>query len=89
MLIDPATPVYNTIIIYILIMCIIILVKPKIMYCRKTNRFKSFGLGPRCTLISFPIVSISTAIGVYSIFLIIELLHRVLMKNSEQLTSKN
>ena len=75
MLINPDNPVYNTIIFYILITCIILITKPKFMYCYKTNKFKPFGCGKKQTLLSFPTVSIGSGILLYILFLGVEIVH--------------
>lgn len=74
-MIDPTSPLYNTIIFYILIISIILITKPSFLYCNKTNKFKPFGCNDNETLLSFPIVSIGTGIILYLIFTIIEILY--------------
>jgi|688.fasta_scaffold1401800_2 hypothetical protein len=66
-------PVYNTILFYILFVTIILVLKPRNIYCHKTKRFKSFGCGKEQTLLSFPIICISTVIVLYFIFLMVEI----------------
>ena len=77
-IIDPSTPVWNSIIFYIIVIAILLITKPTIMYCDKTKRFKSFGLGENKTLCSFPVVSLSSVILLYIIFLNIEILNNYL-----------
>lgn len=74
-LIDPTNPLYNTIIFYIIIIIVLLLIKPDSMYCNKTKRFKSFGIGENKTICSFPMVCMTSAVGLYIIFLIIEILN--------------
>jgi len=74
------SPVYNAIIFYIIIMVSIILLKPSILYSNKTKRFKSFGCEKGQTLMSLPIVATSTAITLYFIFLVIDLLNNFISK---------
>ena len=81
-LLNPENPVYNTIIFYILITCVLLVVKPKFMYCHKTNKFKSFGLEKKQTLFSFPVISISSGILLYLLFLGIEIIHNYLSKSN-------
>lgn len=78
MIIDPQNPIYNSLIFYIIIMCMILLLKPKIMYCHKKNKFKSFGLGKHNTLLSFPVVTIFIAIVLYMIFIMINIMFNCL-----------
>ena len=75
MLIYPNNPVYNTIIFYILIICIILLTRPSFMFCYKTGKFKPFGCGKGQTLLSFPTISIASGIILYIFFLGVEIVH--------------
>ncbi len=75
MVINPTTPVYNTIFFYIILVCIILIIKPKSMYNQKTRRFKSFGCGEDKTLLSFPVICISTGIALYMTFLLVKILY--------------
>jgi Ca2+/H+ antiporter len=79
-LINPNNPVYNSIIFYILTISIILLLKPKFMYCYKTNKFKTFGFGKHKTFFSFPCVAIILSILFYMIFLWIEITFQYLDK---------
>lgn len=69
-----SSPVYNTILFYILLVTIILALKPENMYCYKTKRFKSFGCGKNQTLLCFPIVCITAVIIFYFIFLMVEII---------------
>lgn len=73
-IINPETPVYNAIIFYIMIVCIILTIKPKFMYCDKNKKFKSFGFGNNKTILSFPVICVSSGIILYLIFLSIKIL---------------
>ena len=75
MLINPNNPVYNTIVFYILITCIILITKPDFMYCSDTNKFKPFGCDDGHTLMSFPVVSIGSGVLLYIFFLGVEIVH--------------
>jgi len=77
-IIDPTTPVYNTIIFYILVIAILLLIKPKFMYCHKSKQFKAFGCGENKTLLSFPLISISFGIILYILFLAINIIYKYL-----------
>ncbi len=68
-IINPNAPVYNTIIFYIMIVCLLLIIKPTFMYCHKTQKFKQFGCGPNRTLLSFPLVTIGVGIILYMLFL--------------------
>jgi hypothetical protein len=80
MIVNPESPVYNAIIFYILIICVIIITKPEFMYCIKSNKFKSFGFGDGQTLLSFPVISIGSGIVLYIFFLFFEILHYYLLE---------
>lgn len=81
-LIDPRSPVYNTIIFYIMIVCLILIMKPSFMYCDKTKRFRPFGCNEteNQTLLSFPIVSLGAGIALYILFLFVDIFFRYLEK---------
>ena len=48
------------------------------MYCDKTNKFKSFGVGKNQTIFCFPIVCLSSVVILYLFFLIIDVLYKYL-----------
>ena len=73
-LIDPSSPVYNTIIFYILIIIIFLILKPNFMYCQKSKRFKSFGLGEDQAIFCLPIMCIVCVIFLYIIFVTIQII---------------
>lgn len=78
MFINPNNPVYNTLIFYILITCIILITKPNFMYCSETNKFKSFGCDKGQTIFSFPVISLGSVILLYIFFIAIEIFHNYL-----------
>lgn len=82
--IDPQSPVYNTILFYIFIILILVFFKPNFMYCDKTKKFKSFGLGEDKTLFSFPLVCITCVISLYLVFLTVEILNGYLDSTPNQ-----
>lgn len=67
-LIDPCSPVSNTVIFYIIIMITIFVLKPEIMYSKQTTQFKSFGFGKNHTLFSLSSVGLSSSIILYMFF---------------------
>lgn len=75
MFINPNNPVYNTLIFYILITCIVLIVKPDFMYCTETGKFRPFGCDKGQTIWSFPVVSIGSVIVLYVFFLGVEIFH--------------
>ena len=74
----PDTPVYNAIMFYIIIMCIIVLLRPKFMYNHKTKKFKSFGFDENKTLLSLPVVCIFSSILLYFIFIMVQILYKAM-----------
>lgn len=80
MFIDPETPVYNTIVFYIMIVISLLIIRPKFMYDEENKIFKSFGNNENQTLLSFPLVSIGSGILLYLLFLVISLLYFILTK---------
>jgi len=71
-------PLYNSILLYILFVTVIILVKPKQLYCNKTKKFKTFGCGNKQTLLSFPIVCLISIVIFYFFFLMLEIINNYL-----------
>lgn len=69
MLLDPLNPVYNTVVVYIIIISIILIIKPESMYCKKTDTFKPFGLNDNQTIMSFPVVIMGSGVLLYTLFL--------------------
>lgn len=65
----------NTIIIYILLICIIVLIKPEFIYSYDKNEFKQFGCREDQTLFTLPIVGLSLAFILYFIFTLLELVN--------------
>jgi hypothetical protein len=72
MLIDPYNPVLNTIIIYIIIMLLLVSYKPKIIFDKRRQKYKSFGIGKYNSLFSLPVLAIIIAIMIYAFFTKIE-----------------
>jgi len=73
--------IYNTILLYILFVAILLIAKPDIMYCHKTNRFKSFGFNEGQTFLSFPVVSLTSVVIFYMLFLTGEIVNGYLEAN--------
>ena len=79
-MVSPNQPLYNTVVFYIMFVCIILLLKPNFIYCHKTNKFKAFGCGGNKTLASFPVVCVSSAVILYMLFLCIKIINKYLSK---------
>lgn len=73
MIVDPCTPLYNTIVFYILILALLLLIKPEFMYSNKLKLFKQFGSGEDQTLFAFPLICIGSSITLYTVFILINL----------------
>lgn len=76
-IINPNTPLYNTIIFYILIIGILLIIKPDFMYCKNTQKFKPFGFDEGKTIACFPTIVICSAIFLYIIFMFIKILYNI------------
>ena len=77
-----SSPIYNTILFYILFVAIILFIKPKFIYCHKTKKFKQFGCNKNQTLLCFPVVCITSVIIFYFIFLVIHIICHYFDKNN-------
>lgn len=71
-LLDPHSPLNNTVVFYIILIIGLIIVRPQFMYCYKNNKFKPFGYGENKTILPFSIVSITGGIILYIIFSLID-----------------
>ena len=67
-LLNPTNPLINTIITYIITITILLYNKPKIIYDKKTKKFKQFGLNKGKSILSLPILVILIAIVYYIFF---------------------
>jgi len=70
---------FNSILIYLLIMFLVIYNKPNFIYDKKRRKFKQFGLTNGRTIISLPILSIIIAVITYVIFFYIEQNAKILL----------
>jgi len=67
-LLNPQNPLINTIIIYIISLSLLLYNKPKLIYDKKTMKFKQFGLNKGKSILCLPILSILMAIIYYIFF---------------------
>jgi len=67
-LLNPLNPLMNTIIFYIITILLLLYYKPKIIYDKKTKKFKQFGLNKGKSILSLPILSILISIIYYIFF---------------------
>jgi len=77
-IINPNSPMFNTLIFYLMCIFIILIIKPSFMYCHKNKKFKSFGCRRDQSLFSFPIITIIISIVIYMIFLCLDILFTLL-----------
>lgn len=61
---------YTSVVMYILIMCLILIIKPNFIYDYNNNKFKSFGTEQNETMFPIPILSIIACIVVYFIVIL-------------------
>ena len=72
MFLDSKYPVYNSIIMFVIIVIILFVFRPSFIYSNKINKFKQFGTKEDETIITFHILSIGLGILFYFMFSIIE-----------------
>jgi len=70
---------FNSILIYLLIMFLVIYNKPNFIYDKKRKKFKEFGLTNDRSILSLPILSIIIAVVTYVIFFYIEQNAKILL----------
>lgn len=70
-MLKPNNPVYNTLIIYIIVISVLLIVRPEAMYNRQNGKFKTFGFGEGQSMLSFPTVAIGSGVMLYGLFLLI------------------
>lgn len=71
-LLNPQNSLFNSIIIYLIIIILVIYNKPNFIYDKKRKKFKEFGIETDKSIISLPILSIIIAVITYIIFFYIE-----------------
>ena len=71
-LFSPRSPAYNSIIIYIIIILVVVLTKPDFLYDHEEQKYKEFGIGDNKTLLSFTTFGILSAVILYNLFAYIE-----------------
>jgi len=68
LILSDSNPLYNTTIIFTVIMIILFMTKPNLIYCPKTNRFRQFGTSRGHTLLPIYIIGILLAVILYVFF---------------------
>lgn len=76
MFLEPDNPVYNAVIMYILIITVILIMKPSFMYDYQNNTFKLFGIGDNKTIYAYPTVTLCSALLLYIFFLLVSIIAR-------------
>lgn len=71
-LLNPQNSLFNSILIYLIIIFLVIYNKPNFIFDKKRKKFKEFGLEPTKSIIPLPILSIIIAVVTYVIFFYIE-----------------
>jgi heme/copper-type cytochrome/quinol oxidase subunit 2 len=72
MFLDSKYPVYNSIIMFVIIVVILFIFRPSFIYSKKINKFKQFGTKEEETIFTFHITSIGMGILLYFMFSLIE-----------------
>lgn len=80
MIFDPENPVYNSIIVYIILLCLIFLIKPNILYNNKENEFKKINLFGNVEILSLHIFSVCSAVIIYFVFLFVYVFYKLMEK---------
>jgi uncharacterized membrane protein YukC len=71
MILSIDNPIYNTLVVFFIIMILVYVWKPNIMYDNKNKKFREFGMTEGKTLIPIHIFGIILAICLYTIFYLI------------------
>ena len=69
---NPLSPLFNSIIVYIIIIILLIYNKPNLIYDKKTKKFKQFGMSKGKSILSLPVLAMLIAIITYICFMYIE-----------------
>ena len=70
-----SNPLFDSVKLYILVMLILILIKPKFLYSKKNKKYKKFGYKKNQTLYTLPILSVIIAVIIYIFVLLIHKLN--------------
>jgi hypothetical protein len=87
-LLNPENPLINTIIFYIISISLLIYYKPKIIYDKKTKKFKQFGLNKDKSILCLPVLAMLIAI-IYYIFFFYFASSIEIYQNYKELINKN
>ena len=71
-LLNPKNSLFNSVIIYLIVIILVIYNKPNFIYDKKRKKYKEFGMSDDKSIISLPILSILIAVITYIIFFYIE-----------------
>jgi hypothetical protein len=78
-LINPLNPLFNSILVYIIIILLLIYNKPNIIYDKKTKKFKQFGMTHGKSIMSLPVLAIIISIVTYIIFFYISISAKIMI----------
>ena len=85
---NPLSPLFNSIIVYIIIILLLIYNKPNLIYDKKTKKFKQFGMTKGKSILSLPVLAMLIAIITYICFLYIEKSSRIFKSYQELANNK-
>ena len=85
---NPLSPLFNSIIVYIIIIILLIYNKPSLIYDKKTKKFKQFGMTKGKSILSLPVLAILIAIITYICFMYIEKSSRIFISYQELANNK-
>ncbi len=85
---NPLSPLFNSIIVYIVIILLLIYNKPNLIYDKKTKKFKQFGMTKGKSILSLPVLAMLIAIMTYISFLYIEKSSRIFQSYQELANKK-
>jgi hypothetical protein len=85
---NPLSPLFNSIIVYVIIILLLIYNKPNLIYDKKTKTFKQFGMTKGKSILSLPVLAMLIAIITYICFMYIEKSSRIFQSYQELANNK-
>lgn len=82
-------PLFNTIVLFVLIMTVIYIAKPRFLYDYDNNNFKQFGVDEGKTLLPIYVIAIILAIVLYLMFMKANMNNKIDNNINENITSNN
>jgi len=87
-LLNPHNSLFNSIIVYIILISLIIYKKPHFIYDKKIKKFKQFGMQHGRSILSLPLLSILIAVITYVVFFYIEQNARIVQSYNKIIMNK-